>query len=737
MSISRLIKIVISLALVFSVLAITFTTLSTSQGHNIYSVYDEWMELDTHVSNMNASIYRLFRYAHKYIVTGRPNYLVAYRAEEDLQVFDQGLAAFIMAEAPQSEIDALTDLFNYFNVFIATNDEALAIVHTNWDHAVHIVHTVEYSALFEGVEQNVSYVDQSLTRRMSHDITTAQNTGSIFELLAIISVIITGLGSTVALIYIYKKIQPINKLVTLVDNVASGNVNVNIDRSRVLSKSNEIDILTRDLYNLVDTIKRIIDDLTHLATEFLVKGDIDARVDTSNYQHAFSELMEKINGIIEGQVNDIMPVLHTINAISEGNFDTTINDLPGKKIILPEAIRSVLAKLKDITSNINYAANEIAAGNLTLNLDANQFDGNWKDLILSLQKLVSSVSEPISAVEKSLFYMQKGEFDQAKIEQSFAGTFENLKQAVNSTVGMTLSYVNEISRVLGEMSAGDFTVSSRMDFVGSYAPIKVSLDTILDTLRKTLEEIQSSAGQVLSGAQAISNSSMALAQGATEQNEAITDLTQNMEQIAVATSESAVSAESANNKAHNSAETARKGGESVTAMAASMDKTKESSEDIGKIIKVIEDISFQTNLLALNAAVEAARAGEHGRGFSVVAEEVRTLAGKSSESTKDTVTIMDENQLIVAEGIEASKRVQDSFSAIITDITQINEIVSDIAGKATQQAQSIQVINNSVGEISKVIAANSATAEEAASAAQQLSSQAETLQELLNKFKVS
>ena len=736
MSISRLTKIIIVAMIIFSASAILFTTLSTYQASQVNEIFEEWNDLDAHVSKMNANIYRLFRYAHKYIVTSRPNYLVSYRAEENLRVFDSGLAAFIAANAPQSEINALQDLFNYFNLFLATNDEALAIVHTDWNHAVHIVHTVEYSALFEGVERNVSFVNQSLTNRMNLAITSAQNTASVYDILAMASVLIMGIGGILGLFYIMKKFKPINKLVELISNVANGNVNVNIDRSRTLSKQNEIDLLTADLYNLIDTIKLMVDDLSVLSHEFVVNGDIEYRIDTTKYNNSFRDLVTGINGIIEAQIRDIYTALDTLSAISSGDFNVKIDELPGKKILLTNTLHSVRGKINEVYEIISNTANQVSQGNLNITIDDSQFEGDWKVLMLTLQTLVDSVATPIAAVETSLKHMEEGNFEDAHINQTFSGTFENLKQALNSTEQMTIKIINEISRVLGEMSQGDFTVQTHMNFVGSYAPIKTSIDTILSTLRKTIAEIQSSSGQVLSGAQSISNSSMALAQGATEQNQAINDLTINMEQIAEATAESATSAESANEKANRSAETAQQGGESVTAMASTMGKTKESSEDIAKIIRVIEDISFQTNLLALNAAVEAARAGEHGRGFSVVAEEVRTLAGKSSQSTKDTVIIMDENQLIVQEGIEASQKVQESFSAIINDIGQINEIVSDIATKAIQQADSISTINSSVSEISKVVQANSATAEEAASAAQELSSQAETLQELLSQFKV-
>jgi methyl-accepting chemotaxis protein len=171
-------------------------------------------------------------------------------------------------------------------------------------------------------------------------------------------------------------------------------------------------------------------------------------------------------------------------------------------------------------------------------------------------------------------------------------------------------------------------------------------------------------------------------------------------------------------------------------MLLAMTQIKESSSEISKIIKAIQDIAFQTNLLALNASVEAARAGEHGRGFSVVAEEVRNLAGRSQDSVNETTGLIETSNNRVESGSSIAETTSKSLNTIVVNAAEVSQIIKNIASASSEQAEAIAQVSLGLDQISKVVQSNSAVSEETAAASQELSSQAEILQQLVAYFKL-
>ncbi len=253
-------------------------------------------------------------------------------------------------------------------------------------------------------------------------------------------------------------------------------------------------------------------------------------------------------------------------------------------------------------------------------------------------------------------------------------------------------------------------------------------------LRGVKEALATSAHQTTEASSQVANASQSLAAGASQQAASIEETSASLEEMRSMTRNSSEHAASAKKTAAAAREAAELGTAQMSRMAVAMGEIKESSSEIAKIIKTIDEIAFQTNLLALNAAVEAARAGESGAGFAVVADEVRSLAQRSASASHETAAkiakAMERSQL----GVELSRSVGDSLSTILQRSREVDSLVGEIATAAVEQNQGIQQIANAVSQMDAVVQKNAAGAEETASAAEELSAQSIELQEVVHQL---
>ena len=273
----------------------------------------------------------------------------------------------------------------------------------------------------------------------------------------------------------------------------------------------------------------------------------------------------------------------------------------------------------------------------------------------------------------------------------------------------------------------------RKDELGILA---AAIKKIVDSMNETMQSIRLAAEQVFSGAEQVSATSMALSQGATEQASSVEELSASIEQIAAQTRQNADYAMHANDLVEKTKSNADNGNTRMSEMILAMDDINKSSNDISKIIKVIDEIAFQTNILALNAAVEAARAGQHGKGFAVVAEEVRTLAARSANAAKETTSMIENSIKNVEDGMKIANETSDALKLIVEEVDEVAGLVNKIAIASKEQAAGIEQINSGISQVSSVVQSNSAISEESASSSEQLSSQAEVLKAQVNEFKL-
>lgn len=310
--------------------------------------------------------------------------------------------------------------------------------------------------------------------------------------------------------------------------------------------------------------------------------------------------------------------------------------------------------------------------------------------------------------------------------------------------------LNRAVTLVGRVAEGDLTVTEDYSAKDEVGQLVVSINGMILNLRSTVTRVIGSAESVSTAAQQISASTEEVASGSADQAEAAQSINELFGELTAAMYSVAQIAEQAAELSGETMNIAEKGGDVIRASLESMDevslqviKLEEDSNRIGEIIEVIDDIAEQTNLLALNAAIEAARAGEQGRGFAVVADEVRKLAERSGEATKQITLIIRGMQAntrnsvkAVGEGLNLSRRTGEAFEDIITKVSESVDKVTEIAAASQEQAAQSSEVLTAVQSISAVTEEAAASSQETASTAQALAHLSEDLNHIVSNFKV-
>ena len=355
--------------------------------------------------------------------------------------------------------------------------------------------------------------------------------------------------------------------------------------------------------------------------------------------------------------------------------------------------------------------------------------------------LKKTVSYPLAEITQVADRLAHGDLGLTSGEDIQIGVHSNdevgtLGQIFDETIRRMRSYIREISSVLDSISNGDLTNTAQQEYVGDFASIRRSLDSIGDRLNSTVGQIRESAEQVSAGSTQVSNSAQALAQGATQQASSVQELSATVNEIADNAKRTAQATREAGQFVDQAGAQLGISVEYVKQLNTAMEKISNSSEEISKIIAAIENIAFQTNILALNAAVEAARAGSAGKGFAVVADEVRNLANRSDEAAKATKDLIESSIAAVTEGSDVVSKVTEALELTSESAGGVTAKMSIVVEEVESQTVSISQITEGIDQISSVVQTNSATSEQSAAASEELSSQASLLKGLVASFRL-